>query len=117
MLRIPFFLRFSMARPKFLPDNFTLSLVATVAIASLLPCRGAVAGGFNDLTVAAIALLFFLHGAKLSSEAIVAGATHWRLHLLVFCSTFILFPLIGLALQPIFAPLITPALYAGVLFL
>jgi solute carrier family 10 (sodium/bile acid cotransporter), member 7 len=106
-----------MPRPKFLPDNFTLSLIATVTVASLLPCRGAVAGGFNDLTVVAIALLFFLHGAKLSGDAIVAGATHWRLHLLVFCSTFVMFPLIGLALQPIFSPLISPALYAGVLFL
>jgi sodium/bile acid cotransporter 7 len=106
-----------MSRPRFLPDNFTLSLITTVVIASLLPCRGGVANVFNGLTTIAIALLFFLHGAKLSSEAIVSGVTHWRLHLLVFCSTFIMFPLIGLALQPIFAPLITPALYAGVLFL
>jgi sodium/bile acid cotransporter 7 len=106
-----------MSRPRFLPDNFTLSLITTVVIASLLPCRGVAADAFNALTTIAIALLFFMHGAKLSTEAIVAGATHWRLHVLVFCSTFIMFPLIGLALQPIFAPLITPALFAGVLFL
>jgi sodium/bile acid cotransporter 7 len=106
-----------MSRPRFLPDNFTLALVTTVVIASLLPCRGATASAFNDITTLAIALLFFLHGAKLSREAIVAGATHWRLHLLVLASTFVMFPLIGLALQPVFAPLVTPALYAGVLFL
>ena len=30
----------SMARPKFLPDNFTLSLIGTLVVASLLPRRG-----------------------------------------------------------------------------
>jgi len=106
-----------MSRPRFLPDNFTLALITTVVIASLVPCRGSAATAFNDITTVAIALLFFLHGAKLSREAIVAGATHWRLHLLVLASTFVMFPIIGLVLQPLFAPLVTPALYAGVLFL
>lgn len=106
-----------MPRPRFLPDNFTLALITTVVIASFVPCRGSAADAFNAITTVAIALLFFLHGAKLSREAIVAGATHWRLHLLVLLSTFVMFPLIGLALRPVFAPLVTPALYAGVLFL
>ncbi|MEK6349784.1 MAG: bile acid:sodium symporter family protein [Burkholderia sp.] len=106
-----------MARPRFLPDNFTLALVGTVIFASLLPCRGQVAHAANWATNIAIGLLFFLHGAKLSREAIVAGATHWRLHIVVMLSTFALFPLLGLALRPVLSPLVTPALYAGVLFL
>lgn len=65
----------------------------------------------------AIGLLFFLHGAKLSREAILEGITHWRLHLLVFASTFVLFPLLGLALKPVLVPLVTPELYTGVLYL
>jgi solute carrier family 10 (sodium/bile acid cotransporter), member 7 len=106
-----------MARPKLLPDNFTLALVGTVILASFLPCRGQVAVAFNWITNIAIGLLFFLHGAKLSREAIIAGATHWRLHLLVLLSTFALFPLLGFGLKPILSPLVTPALYTGVLFL
>ena len=106
-----------MARPKLLPDNFTLCLVSTVILASLLPVHGQAAVGFNWLTNIAVGLLFFLHGAKLSREAIIAGATHWRLHLVVLLSTFALFPLLGLALKPLLSPLVTPALYAGVLFL
>jgi sodium/bile acid cotransporter 7 len=106
-----------MTRPKFLPDNFTLALVSTVILASLLPCRGEAAVGFNWLTDIAIGLLFFLHGAKLSREAIVDGATNWRLHAVVLLSTFALFPLLGLALKPILTPLVTPTLYMGVLFL
>ncbi|MDR3419087.1 MAG: bile acid:sodium symporter [Nevskia sp.] len=105
-----------MARFDFGFDRFTLALLATVGTATLLPARGAAAALFEHATVAAIALLFFLHGAKLSREAIVAGATHWRLHLTVFAATFGLFPLLGLALRPLLAPLVTPELYLGVLF-
>ena len=106
-----------MTRPRFLPDNFTLTLVATVILASLLPASGQTAVAFGWVTNLAIALLFFLHGAKLSRQAIVAGAGHWRLHLLVFSLTFVLFPLLGLALKPLLSPLIGNELYMGMLYL
>ena len=99
------------------PDSFTLALLTTVAIASVLPCTGQVAVVFGDVTAVAIGLLFFLHGAKLSREAVVAGLTHWRLHLLVLCCTFVLFPILGLALKPVALTLLTPDLYVGLLFL
>ena len=102
---------------RFLPDRFTCALLCTVLLASLLPCRGAVAQVFNVLTDAAIALLFFLHGAKLSRAAVLAGITNWRLHLTVLASTFVLFPLLGWLLRPVLSPLVTPDLYLGVLFL
>lgn len=102
---------------RFLPDRFTCALIVTVALASVLPCRGATASAFNVLTDLAIALLFFLHGAKLSRDAVVAGMTHWRLHLTVLASTFVLFPLLGVLLRPLLSPLVTPDLYLGVLFL
>ncbi|AXA94490.1 bile acid:sodium symporter [Massilia sp. YMA4] len=98
-------------------DPFTLALLATVAIASVLPCTGQTAVVFGDITTFAIGLLFFLHGAKLSREAIVAGLTHWRLHLLVLACTFVLFPILGLALKPVALAVLTPDLYLGLLFL
>lgn len=106
-----------MSLRRFLPDNFTLCLIATVITASVLPCQGHVAVAFDWLTNLAIALLFFLHGAKLSREAVIAGMTNWRLHLTVLASTFVLFPLLGLLLKPLLLPLVTPALYVGILFL
>ncbi|TWI50948.1 sodium/bile acid cotransporter 7 [Pseudomonas duriflava] len=65
-----------MARPRFLPDNFTLYLIGALLLASFLPCRGMAASVLNIVTNLAIALLFFFHGAKLSRTAIVAGITH-----------------------------------------
>ena len=106
-----------MSRSRLLPDNFTLTLIGVVLLASFLPASGQVALGFGWLTNAAIALLFFLHGAKLSREAIIAGAGHWRLHLLIFSLTFVLFPILGLALKPLLSPLIGNDLYLGMLYL
>ena len=106
-----------MTRPRFLPDNFTLMLIASVVLASVLPCQGEIKLGFNHLTNIAISLLFFLHGAKLSREAALAGLTHWRLHLTVLAATFVMFPILGLALRPLLEPLVTPALYLGILYI
>ena len=106
-----------MSRPRFLPDNFTLALIATVLLATFLPCSGQTAVVFEWVTNIGIGLLFFLHGAKLSRQAIIAGMTHWRLHLLVFACTFVMFPLLGLALKPALSPMVTPELYLGILFL
>ena len=99
-------------------DTFLLVLVAVVILASLFPCEGNTKLFFEYLTTAAIALLFFMHGAKLSREAIIAGMGHWRLHLVVFLSTFALFPLLGLAMQALVpAGILTPTVYLGFLYL
>jgi sodium/bile acid cotransporter 7 len=98
-------------------DTFTILLLCTVALASVLPCQGRTAIVLNDVTAAAIGLLFFLHGAKLSREAMVAGLTNWRLHLLVLASTFVMFPLLGLAIKPFATSVLPPELYVGILFL
>ena len=49
-------------------DPFTLTLVVTVLLASFFPARGGFVPFFEGLTTAAIALLFFMHGAKLSRD-------------------------------------------------
>lgn len=98
-------------------DNFTLILIGVVALASFFPAYGQGAVFFDVITGLAIALLFFMHGAKLSREAIIAGATHWRLHLLVFGCTFVMFPLLGLLSKPILLPLLGMPLFVGILYM
>ena len=99
------------------PDNFTLALLGTVLLASVLPARGALAGALDSLTDVAIAVLFFLHGARLPRQAIVAGLLHWRLHLVILACTFVLYPLLGLAAGPLARLALTPELALGLLFL
>lgn len=98
-------------------DPFLLWLIGTVLAASFLPARGRMAEAFDVAANVAIVLLFFLHGAKLSREAILAGIGNWRLHLLVLGSTYLLFPLLGLAASPVASSMIDPTLAQGLLFL
>ncbi|WP_433660509.1 bile acid:sodium symporter family protein [Nocardia sp. CA-128927] len=102
---------------KFYIDGFILSILATVALASVFPARGSAADVVGVLTKIAIALLFLLYGTRLSPKEALAGLTHWRLHLVVLASTFVLFPLLGLAAQLLVPGVLTDDLYTGLLFL
>ncbi|MDP3550526.1 MAG: DUF4089 domain-containing protein [Novosphingobium sp.] len=98
-------------------DPFLLWLVGTVVLASVLPARGAALTAFDMAADAAIVLLFFLHGAKLSREAILAGMGNWRLHLMTLAFTYALFPVLGLAAARVTGLVIDPSLAVGLLFL
>lgn len=102
---------------RFLPDTFTVLLVLTVIIASFAPVSGTTAEYFGYATKIAIGLLFFLHGARLSRDVVIAGFLHWKLHLTILASTFVLFPLLGLGIGALVPAVLSPTFYAGVLFL
>jgi solute carrier family 10 (sodium/bile acid cotransporter), member 7 len=99
------------------PDPFIIWLLAALVVASLLPVQGAAAILLDRLTLAAIFTLFFLHGLRLSRDALLSGVTDWRLHIAILATTFLLFPLAGLALEAAFPDLLSPMLWTGMLFL
>jgi solute carrier family 10 (sodium/bile acid cotransporter), member 7 len=98
-------------------DWYLVLIIAMGALATVLPARGETAVWLGWITKAAIAVVFFLHGARLSDEAVIRGLTHWRLHLLVLASTFVLFPLLCLGLAALPAWITPPELAAGIVFL
>lgn len=96
-------------------DPFTVFLLGTVALASLVPARGQAVWWFETAADWGIFLLFFLHGAKLSPAAIRAGALNWRLQGAVLLTTFALFPLLGWGFYQM--PWLPAPLAMGLLFL
>lgn len=78
-------------------DPFLMLLLGTVALAAIFPASGVAAPVVEHIVVVAVAVLFFLYGARLAPDAVKAGLLHWRLQSMVFASTFVLFPLIGIA--------------------
>jgi solute carrier family 10 (sodium/bile acid cotransporter), member 7 len=98
-------------------DRFLAAILLTVAVASVVPARGDVATVAAWLTDAGIMLLFFMHGARLSPEAALAGARHWRLHAVIFLSTFALFPVMVVSLHLLAPELLSPPLWAGLILL
>jgi sodium/bile acid cotransporter 7 len=102
---------------RFKIDRYLLLILATVVAASVAPARGHGAHVAGWVTSFAIGLVFFLHGARLSREAVIGGLTHWRLHAVVFTSTFVLFPLLCLGLTAL-PDWITPRAFRdGLIFL
>ena len=96
-------------------EPYVIALFGMVVLASILPVRGEAAHGLSIIVKLAIALLFFLHGAKLSRESVVAGVTHWRPHPLILAFTFVMFPVLGLAISKL--GVLPTTLAAGILFL
>lgn len=97
-------------------DPLILLIILAVVVAIIAPARGDFAEWFATTTNLAIALLFFLYGARLSTREAFKGLMHWRLHLLILAFTFLVFPLVGLALQPL-TLVISDELYMGILFM
>ncbi len=100
-------------------DGFLTGMVIAIVLAALLPGPGAHGGFLHPelLTKLGIALVFFLNGALLSFKALRDGILRWRLHLIIQSSTFILFPLIGLAFLTVAGRWITPDLRIGLFYL
>ncbi|MFF8971080.1 bile acid:sodium symporter family protein [Streptomyces sp. NPDC014995] len=98
-------------------DPYILLLLGTVGVAALLPARGDAADVASGTSTAAIAFLFFLYGARLSTREALDGLKHWRLHVTVLASTFVIFPLLGLAARGLVPVFLTDPLYQGLLFL
>jgi solute carrier family 10 (sodium/bile acid cotransporter), member 7 len=98
-------------------DTFLLAMAATVGIAALWPARGAAADVMSSVVKVVIALLFFLYGTRLSPQQAWQGVKRWQLHLLVLATTFIVFPVLGLAARGLVPWLLNLDLYNGLLFL
>lgn len=96
---------------------FTWLILAAVVVAFVWPVEGEAAVWFGRLTTAGVALLFFVHGAALPREAVIAGLTQWRLHLFIFSITFIVFPLLVLPLAPLGRVWLPSDLVLGFLYL
>ena len=107
--------------PRFLSrlpiDGYLLALIGMVVLAALLPASGQAAVVMDWVVKVAIALLFFLYGARMSPAAIGAGLLHWRLQGTVFLSTFLLFPVLGLGLVFLMRGSLQPDLLTGMLYL
>ena len=98
------------------PDPLIVLIILAVILAVIAPARGDFAETFGQLTNVAIAFLFFLYGARLSTQEALNGLKHWRLHLTILAFTFVVYPLIGIALRPLTA-FISHDIYLGILFL
>ena len=104
-------------RRRFPIDTFLLLIIASAVLASLLPVHGAGVSAMTWLSRVMLGVLFFLYGVRLKRSEAINGLRHWRLHATILSCTYLVFPLIGLALGVLSPGLIPAELYRGLLWI
>lgn len=97
-------------------DWFLTAIIAAAVVATFWPAQGAGVEVVSWATKTTIFILFFLYGARLHPDEALKGLKHWKLHLTILTFTFVVFPLLGLALGWLSPLLIPKPLYAGLLY-
>ncbi len=82
-----------------LPDRFVMLLIGMILLAWFVPGIEKVLP-LQTISTYGISGIFFLYGLRLNPRQMMAGIANWKLHVLVQSSTFILFPLLVLAVLP-----------------
>jgi solute carrier family 10 (sodium/bile acid cotransporter), member 7 len=104
---------------RFQLDWFLGALILVVLAAALWPEGGAKGGVLHIDWVSSygIAIVFFLYGLTLAPEKLHQGMGHWRLHLTVQLGTFVLFPIVVLALGLPLKRFVPPEIWTGFFFI
>lgn len=98
-------------------DGFVLAIVVTAIIGSMLPATGSAVPVVKHGVTVLIFILFFLYGARLEPRETLDGLKNWKLQGAILASTFVVFPLIGLAMRALVPWALPSTLYVGMLWI
>lgn len=98
-------------------DPFLILMLLAVTLATFFPATGGVAHTVDLLGTIGVGLLFFGHGAVLSPGQVLSGLKQWRLHLFIFATTFVFFPVIVQPLRLLPVSIMPPDLLLGFFYL
>ncbi|NHN54771.1 bile acid:sodium symporter [Calidifontibacter sp. DB0510] len=98
-------------------DPLTVAVTIALIAGLLLPAPSSWLPTVNVIAKVAIGFLFFLNGIRISTSDILAGLNHWRMHTTILAITFVVFPIIGWAMQFLPSLMLRPELHAGVMFM
>ncbi|WP_159472212.1 bile acid:sodium symporter family protein [Dyadobacter sp. 3J3] len=100
-------------------DGFLLALLSMIGLAYIYPYPGMKSSPvpLGEIATYGVSVIFFFYGLRLSPDKLKAGLTNWRLHTMIHFSTFILFPLLALAVRPLFKGSENELLWLSIFFL
>ncbi len=98
---------------------FILLMVAMVGLAWLFPEPGSRNGPLHLVQIGnvGVTFIFFFYGLKLEPAKLLAGLGHWKMHLLIQATTFLIFPLLILILRTFFYSSESDLLWLGTFYL
>lgn len=99
--------------------GFLLAIIGVIVLAWIKPSIGVMEGPFSleRIAVYGVSVIFFFYGLGLDPQKLKAGLSNWRMHIVVQCTTFLVFPLIAIAFKPLFNDTPYQLLWFGTYFL
>nr|WP_276374658.1 bile acid:sodium symporter family protein [Chryseolinea sp. H1M3-3] len=100
-------------------NGFFILMVAMVGLAWLYPEAGSTSSPLHLRQVGniGVTLIFFFYGLKLDPAKLRSSLGHWKMHILIQATTFLIFPLLILFLRGIFYTAESDLLWLGVFYL
>lgn len=104
---------------QFKVDGFVLAIFIAIGLAWAFPGLGGKASPLPLETFgkAGVWLIFFFYGLKLGPDKLLPGLKNWKLHLLIQCTTFLVFPLVVLPFRFLAQTPQNQAIWLGFYFL
>ena len=97
-------------------DPFIVALIVVLVFGLLVPLPEGLRDVIGYVSTGMVALLFFLYGARLATREVLGGLTHWRLQGAILVTTFVLYPVLGLALARLVEGWVGPAFALGLAY-
>ncbi len=100
-------------------DWFLLALIGVIVLASQWPEVGVQEEpvSLSEIAGYGVTLIFFFYGLRLNPRKLREGLGNWRLHLVVHLATFVIFPLLLLAVKPLISGERNQLLWLGAFYL
>ncbi|WP_054953756.1 bile acid:sodium symporter family protein [Flaviflexus massiliensis] len=98
-------------------DPFIVAILLAFAVGLFWPAPDGVRDGIAVTGDILVAILFFLYGLRLRTSEVLDGLTNLKVQGLIFVSTYVVFPIVGLALHPVLTPVLGDGFANGFLYL
>ena len=104
---------------KFGIDGFLIGIISMVLLGYFFPGPGIATSpvSLEEIAGYGVSIIFLFYGIKISPKQMKAGLLNWKMHLLIQATTFLFFPLLIIAVKPLFVSEQASLIWLGTFFL
>ncbi len=104
---------------KFGIDGFLIGIICMVLLGYFFPGPGVAQTpvSLEEIAGYGVSIIFLFYGIKISPKQMKAGLVNWKMHLLIQATTFLFFPLLVIAVKPLFVSDQASLIWLGTFFL
>ncbi len=104
---------------KFGIDGFLIGIICMVLLGYFFPGPGVSQTpiSLEEIAGYGVSIIFLFYGIKISPKQMKAGLVNWKMHLLIQATTFLFFPLLVIAVKPLFVSDQASLIWLGTFFL